>query len=576
MSTDSLRAEASARVGRVLNEKWTLERLIGVGGMAAVYGGRHRNGARAAVKILHAELGKNPAVRERFLREGYAANRVEHRGAVQVLDDDIVKDGPDDGAAYLVMELLEGESLEERAAHAPPIDEQEYLTIANGVLQVLEAAHEHGVVHRDLKPDNIFLARDPDDGRLRVKVLDFGLARLTESHITTQFGLALGTPSYMSPEQAAGRSEEIDGRTDLFALGATGFRLLTLRRIHEEENIVRLVGKMANEPAPPIRSITPSVSERVAVIIDRALAFRREDRYPTAAAMRVEVQAARDVIEPESMRMEAEPAAAAIAATIAAAAIEPPPPSAKPEPTIALSEGDLEPTDAPQESEAPKAESPKDADRPTRVDKPPPPPSPPRSPPPPPSPSPPPSTPPSPSPPPSPPPLEPVRTRRSTAPYVTIGFYVVLFLAYRSCPPAEPSPTDVVLASDAEPAVADPTTDATLVAPPPSSSATPLPDAGADENADAASDASVTDAADANANDADASNANASDAESTSPPATTHVAPALPSLPPTATATATAIAPAPPKRPPHPTAPAPPPPKRPPAPAPAHSAPRKR
>lgn len=236
MTTDSLRAESSARVGRVLNEKWTLERLIGVGGMAAVYGGRHRNGPRAAVKILHAELGKNPAVRERFLREGYAANRVEHRGAVQVLDDDIVKDGPDDGAAYLVMELLEGESLEDRAAYAPPIGEQEYLTIANGVLQVLEAAHEHGVVHRDLKPDNIFLARDPDDGRLRVKVLDFGLARLAESHITTQLGLALGTPSYMSPEQAAGRSEEIDGRTDLFALGATGFRLLTLRRIHEEEN----------------------------------------------------------------------------------------------------------------------------------------------------------------------------------------------------------------------------------------------------------------------------------------------------------------------------------------------------
>ena len=360
----TLQAEASARVGHVLNEKWTLERLIGVGGMAAVYGARHRNGARAAVKMLHAELGRNPAVRERFLREGYAANRVEHRGAVQVLDDDVVKGGPDDGAAYLVMELLEGESLEDRAAHAPPISEQEYLTIANGVLQVLEAAHEHGVVHRDLKPDNIFLARDPEDGRLRIKVLDFGLARLTESQSTTQFGLALGTPSYMSPEQAAGRSEEIDGRTDLFALAATGFRLLTLRRIHEEENVVRLVSKMANEPAPKVRSVLPTVSERVAAIIDRALEFRRDDRYPNAAAMRADVQAARDVIEPESIRTEARPMAPPLPVSTTTKALAEAEPEAKAEATIALSASDLEAnetaaaeTDAKKPEPAPVAEA---------------------------------------------------------------------------------------------------------------------------------------------------------------------------------------------------------------------------
>jgi serine/threonine-protein kinase len=327
VQSEKLNAEARARVGQVLNDKWTLERLVGVGGMAAVYGARHRNGARAAVKLLHGELGRNPAVRERFLREGYAANRVEHRGAVQVLDDDVVHGGPDDGAAYIVMELLEGESLEDRAAHPPPLGEQEYLAILDGVLDVLEAAHEHGVVHRDLKPDNIFLARDPDSGKLRVKVLDFGLARLTESASTTQFGLALGTPSYMSPEQAAGRAGEIDGRTDLFALGATGFRLLALRRIHEEENVVRLVTLMANEPAPAIRSVAPNVSERVAAIIDRALAFDREDRYPTAAAMRADVQAARDPSEPESVGL-----AAAKSVTSKATA----------ESTIALSATDLD------------------------------------------------------------------------------------------------------------------------------------------------------------------------------------------------------------------------------------------
>jgi serine/threonine-protein kinase len=294
---DELDGNADKRVGRVLNDKWTLERLLGVGGMAAVYGGRHRNGARAAVKILHSELAEHAAVRERFLREGYAANRVEHRGAVRVLDDDVVRGGPDDGAAYLVMELLEGESLEDRIRRSPPLGPEECLTIAGAVLEVLEAAHEHGVVHRDLKPDNIFLARDPDDGTARVKVLDFGLARLTESASTTQLGLAVGTPSYMSPEQAAGRAGEIDARTDIFAVGVTLFRLLTGRRIDEEDNVLVLVMRRATEPVPPVRSIAPSLAEDVAAILDRALAFRREDRYGSAAAMRADVQAAREAAQ---------------------------------------------------------------------------------------------------------------------------------------------------------------------------------------------------------------------------------------------------------------------------------------
>src|SRR5215468_7059161 len=111
---------AVKRVGETLNDKWTLERLIGVGGMAAVYAGKHRNGARAAVKVLHPHLGQIPEVRERFLREGKAANTVEHPGVVKVLDDDIIREGDDEGAAYLVMELLEGESLEDRLERASP------------------------------------------------------------------------------------------------------------------------------------------------------------------------------------------------------------------------------------------------------------------------------------------------------------------------------------------------------------------------------------------------------------------------------------------------------------------------
>src|SRR5687768_15755292 len=137
---------ALERVGAILNDKWTLERLLGVGGMGAVYAGRHRNGARAAIKVLHPDLARVDVVRERFLREGYAANSVEHRGAVQVLDDDIVNDGPDQGSAYLVMELLEGESLDARASREPKLSERDLLEVMDAVLDVLDAAHAHGVI----------------------------------------------------------------------------------------------------------------------------------------------------------------------------------------------------------------------------------------------------------------------------------------------------------------------------------------------------------------------------------------------------------------------------------------------
>jgi serine/threonine protein kinase len=306
---DEEASRALARVGHVLNEKWTLEHLLGLGGMAAVYEATHRNGARAAVKVLHEALARLPDVRERFLREGYAANKVDHRGVVKVLDDDVVKEGEDAGLAYLVMELLEGESLEARIERPPPLDERELLAIMDEVLAVLEAAHDKGVVHRDLKPDNIFLvAADAAQDGPRVKVLDFGLARLSDAATGSIAGMALGTPSYMSPEQAAGLVDEIDGRTDIFALGATAFRILTGgERVHEADNAIELVTLMATKPARPVREVAPRVSARVAAIVDRALAFDRAARYPTAAAMRADVRAALDDIAERRAAMEAAP-----------------------------------------------------------------------------------------------------------------------------------------------------------------------------------------------------------------------------------------------------------------------------
>jgi serine/threonine-protein kinase len=327
--------DAQERVGSVLNDKWTLERLLGVGGMAAVYAGLHRNGARAAIKVLHAGLARNKEIRERFQREGYAANKVSHPGIVRVLDDDVVSDGPDTGTAYLVMELLEGESLQDRVERGQPIGEREFLEIADGVLDALRAAHDCGVVHRDLKPENLFFAR-MEDGSTRVKVLDFGLARLLQGQAITSYGLALGTPSFMSPEQAGGKTDEIDGRTDLFALAATGFRLRTGRRIHEADGAVELVQKMSQLPAPPIRSVAPDVSEPFARVIDRALQFRREDRFESAGAMQADVrQALAELTAPQ------EPAAVSRPAPAPPPPPKPQPPVKSSEPTIELSEGDI-------------------------------------------------------------------------------------------------------------------------------------------------------------------------------------------------------------------------------------------
>jgi serine/threonine-protein kinase len=259
--------------------------------MGAVYAGRHRNGARAAVKLLHPELARNKEVRERFQREGYAANRVAHTGVVKVLDDDVVSAGPDAGSAYLVMELLEGESLQDRLERGDAIGEREFLEIADGVLDILKAAHEGGVVHRDLKPENLFFARE-EGGKARIKVLDFGLARVQDAQAITTYGLALGTPSFMSPEQAGGKSDQIDGRSDLFSLAATGFRLRTGRRVHEADHVVALVTMMATVPAPAIRTVALDVSEPYARVIDRALQFKREDRYENAAAMQEDIRRA--------------------------------------------------------------------------------------------------------------------------------------------------------------------------------------------------------------------------------------------------------------------------------------------
>ena len=278
----------AGRLGRTYGGKWTLERLIGTGGMAAVYAARDPSGAVAAVKILHPEMSLRSDVRERFLREGYVANKVDHPGAVRVLE----HGSTDDGTVFLVMELLVGEPLSARVHRHGGLPVAELLDFLDQILDVLARAHSHGIVHRDLKPDNLFVTSDG-----RIKILDFGLARLLDNvpgDFRTKTGLALGTLPYMAPEQALGRRAEIDGRTDLFAVGASAFRIVAGRKVHEAPSEAELLMAMASKPAPPLSSVTPKIPADVCAIIDLALAFSREARYPDALTMQRDVRAVRE------------------------------------------------------------------------------------------------------------------------------------------------------------------------------------------------------------------------------------------------------------------------------------------
>jgi serine/threonine protein kinase len=281
---DPLVAQCRSRVGRLISGKWRLDALIGVGGMAAVYMATHRNGSMAAVKILHEEVSLNQEVRERFLREAYIANKVNHPGTVKVLDDD--KD--EQGAPYIVMELLRGETVEMRAQKAGGrLAIGDTLEILDQTLAVLEFAHAQTIVHRDLKPENLFMT---DQGQL--KVLDFGIARLREEKQArrTQTGLVMGTPAFMAPEQAMGRWNDVDARTDLWAMGATAFTLLTGLPVHDAETAGEMLIAAATRPARSLARMLNGAPFQLVALVDRALSYERENRFPDAVTFRAELQ----------------------------------------------------------------------------------------------------------------------------------------------------------------------------------------------------------------------------------------------------------------------------------------------
>jgi len=281
--------QAERRVGTIIGGKWRVDGLLGSGSMAAVYAVTHRNGARAALKILHPTLCTDPSVCERFLGEGYLANSVKHSGIVRVLDDGVT----DDGCVFLTMDLLEGDTLEQlRQKRGNRIPLVETLDIADKLMDILAAVHAAGIIHRDLKPQNVFICNDGV-----VKLLDFGVARVfdrTSQSKLSMFGLVLGTPSFMSPEQALGSRDKVDHRSDIWSLGATIFTAMSGETVHLGANVQARLLAAATVKARSITMVMHDLDPAIANTIDMSLRFKKEDRWQSVDAMRRSLREARE------------------------------------------------------------------------------------------------------------------------------------------------------------------------------------------------------------------------------------------------------------------------------------------
>ena len=281
---DAAYASARDRLGTTLCNKYHLDEVLGVGGTAVVFKATHRNGNKVAVKLLHDYLCKSQAVGRRFKREGYLANILDHPGTVRVLDDDV----DDDGVAFLVLELLDGESLEERRVRlGGRLPHDEVLGYIDKLLEVLELAHEKNIIHRDIKPSNLFLTKDGV-----MKVLDFGIARILDDEgaaTATKTGQMIGTPAFMPPEQALSKPKEIDAKSDLWAVGATMFTLLSGELVHVAESTSEHLVKAATLHARSVARVAPGIPANVEMLCAKALAFDKSQRWQSAFEMRREL-----------------------------------------------------------------------------------------------------------------------------------------------------------------------------------------------------------------------------------------------------------------------------------------------
>lgn len=241
-----------ARAGLIVAGKFRLDALIGQGGMGSVWSATHLGlGNRIAIKLVSREFVRSPDALRRFDAEAKAAARLQSRHVVQVHDSGTL----DEGTPYIAMELLAGQNLQSRIEATGPVSLAESVNILAQSCKGLGRAHALGIVHRDIKPDNIFLAQSPDDDGYTVKILDFGVAKLSQASdrdgSTTKTGTVLGTPLYMSPEQARGL-RGIDHRTDIYSLGLVAYTMFTGKLAFNGESFGDILLKICTEPLPRI------------------------------------------------------------------------------------------------------------------------------------------------------------------------------------------------------------------------------------------------------------------------------------------------------------------------------------
>ena len=267
-------------VGETIADRYELEELVGHGGMSSVYKARDSLLERhVALKILHEQYVEDEDFVERFKREARSVAQLQHPNIVTVIDR-----GEDGGRQFIVFEYIDGENLKEYVARKGRLDVPEALDLAIAVARGLAFAHEHGLVHRDVKPQNVLL-----NGDGRPKVTDFGIARSLDVDGMTQTGTVLGTSNYIAPEQASG--ERVDAHTDVYALGAVLYELLTGEVPFPGESFVAVAMKHVNEPPPNVLDRRGDVPLRVAAAVDRALEKDPDQRFPTMDAFAAELEA---------------------------------------------------------------------------------------------------------------------------------------------------------------------------------------------------------------------------------------------------------------------------------------------
>jgi serine/threonine-protein kinase len=267
-------------VGEKIAERYEVEELVGHGGMSSVYKAQDTLLERhVALKILHEQYTADDDFVERFKREARSVAQLQHPNIVTVIDR-----GEEDGCQYIVFEYIDGENLKERVVREGRLDVREALEIAVEVAHGLAFAHEQGLIHRDVKPQNILL-----NGDGRAKVTDFGIARSLDVDGMTQTGTVLGTSNYIAPEQASG--QRVDAHSDVYALGAVLYELLAGEVPFAGESFVAVAMKHMHEPAPNLLDVRGDVPLRVAAAVDRALEKDPEQRFPTMDAFAAELEA---------------------------------------------------------------------------------------------------------------------------------------------------------------------------------------------------------------------------------------------------------------------------------------------